>query len=313
MTDKTAPTQYVFGPVPSRRLGRSLGVDLVPRKVCTMDCVYCQVGRTTRKTIQRDRFVPTDEVLREVREKLAKGPQPDYITLSGSGEPTLNADLGKIVGAIKEMTDVPVAVLTNGSLLHKPDVRRDCARADLVVPSLDAGDEETYRRVNRPEESLTFDKLVEGLAAFRQEYDGPMWLEIFLVRGVNSDETQIDKIKSVLARIHFERVQLNTAVRPTADPDVSALTEPELQAIAQRLGPDVEIIADFRGESYEQAFHAADEDVLDMIRRRPVTLEDIAAGMGIHQAEAVKRVGSLLGLGRITRDRRDGKDYYRAV
>jgi wyosine [tRNA(Phe)-imidazoG37] synthetase (radical SAM superfamily) len=311
MSDFPRAIRYVFGPVPSRRLGRSLGVDLVTRKVCTMDCVYCQVGRTTRKTLDRERFAPVQAILDEIREKLRAGPRPDYVTLSGSGEPTLNADLGEIIAGIKSLTDVPVAIITNGSLLFREEVRRDCARADLVLPSLDACDEETFRLVNRPEPSLTFNKLLEGLIAFRSEYTGPIWLEVFLVRGVNDSEPQLARLQELIARIRPDRVQLNTAVRPTAELDVRPLTESEMNAAAKALGPNAEVIADFRKAADSEEFAAGEQEVLDMIRRRPVTVDDIAAGMGLHQSEAAKRVGRLLSQHLILRERRGDKDYFR--
>ena len=160
-------SQHVFGPVPSRRLGRSLGVDLVPFKVCTYDCIYCQLGRTTCKTTERKEWVPLNEVCASLRDTLDT--KPDFITLSGSGEPTLFSRPGELIRSIKDLTDVPVAVLTNGSLLSVPEVRAGLLEADLVVPSLDAGNERLFRIVNRPHEDIAFDRMVEGLIAFRQE------------------------------------------------------------------------------------------------------------------------------------------------
>ena len=155
-------TPHVFGPVPSRRLGRSLGVDLTPRKVCSFDCIYCQVGRTTRKTTEREQFMAASEIIAEVRQKLKTVPRPDYITLSGSGEPTLHAGIGEIIDGIQRITDVPVAVMTNGSLFYDPEVRRACLHADLILPTLDAGDEETFQAINRPAAGLTLARVAEA-------------------------------------------------------------------------------------------------------------------------------------------------------
>lgn len=304
---------YVFGPVPSRRLGRSLGVDLAPRKVCTMDCVYCQIGRTTRLTVERAEFVPAAVVLDEIKEKLRQGPKPDYITLAGSGEPTLNSAIGDVISGIKNITDVPVAVLTNGTLFSDPAVRRDCALADVVMPSLDAGDEETFQRVNRAEASLTLESLVAGMETFRKEYSGQIWLEVFLVHGMNSSESQLRKMRKLIDRIRPDRVQLNTAVRPTADSSVRALSEPELKTAALELGPNAEVVADFRRDVGLSDFTAGDSDVLDIIRRHPLTIEDIAMGMGIHITEAGKRVGRLLAEGKIVKEPRNNKLFYRAL
>lgn len=174
-------TCYPFGPVPSRRLGRSLGVDLVPFKTCSYDCIYCQLGPTTCKTIERKAWVPLEQVVAELPQRLAS--KPDYITLSGSGEPTLHAQLDELIARIKTLTDIPVAVLTNGSMLWQKDLRRQLLRADLVVPSLDAGDETMFQLVNRPHSQISLDKMLNGLVAFRQEFPGAYWLEVMVVGG----------------------------------------------------------------------------------------------------------------------------------
>lgn len=188
MARRSGPS-VVYGPVPSRRLGWSLGVDLVPYKTCTYDCVYCQLGRTTRQTLERGEYVPTSQILEGVERALAsleehRGRRPDWIGLAGSGEPTLHSHLGEVVAAIKARTNVPVAVLTNGSLLWSRSVRQELAEADLVLPSLDAGDEALFHYVNRPHPDLDFDQVVQGLVDFRREFRRPIWLEVFLLGGV---------------------------------------------------------------------------------------------------------------------------------
>lgn len=303
---------HVFGPVPSRRLGRSLGVDIIPYKLCTLDCVYCQVGRTTERTAKRRALLPAATLVAEVAAKLKTVPRPDYITLAGSGEPTLYADLGELIDGIKAVTDVPVAVLTNGTLLHTPAVRAACARADLVMPSLDAGDEATFQAVNRPAPGLSLEQLVGGMAAFRKEYQGRVWLEVFLVAGLNDSPDQVRKIAALAARIAPDRVQLNTAVRPTADADVRPLTEERLRDLCALFGPGAEVIADFRRIHEEPEFKARAEDVLAVIRRRPVTLDDIAAGTGAHRNEVAKYLEELLAENRIRKEQRGEKDFYRA-
>ena len=229
----------MFGPVPSRRLGRSLGVDLVPFKTCPFDCVYCQLGGTTTKTAKTDVYVPTEEVLAEVAAKLAGKPDCDYITISGSGEPTLHRDLGRIIAAIKAMTDVPVAVLTNGALLNNPDVRRALAQADLVMPSLDAGDAKTFQRINRPCPAVTFQSVLEGLKAFRREYSGSLCLEVFLVADVNASESQVRKIKAILDQVRPDRVDVNTVTRPPAHEDARPV-DPETLSQANEILRSIE-------------------------------------------------------------------------
>lgn len=303
--------RYVFGPVPSRRLGRSLGVDLAPRKVCSFDCCYCQVGRTSRLSATLEHFTPVETILSEIAEKLRAGPRPDHITLSGSGEPTLNADLGEIVDGIRKLTDVPVAVLTNGSMLRLPEVRAACARADVVLPTLDAPDEPTFQTIHRPAPGITLEDTVRGLEQFRKQFRGQIWVEVFLISGVNTAPEQVRLIGEKIARFNPDRIQLNTAVRPTADAGIKALSESELAALCTLFGPKAEVIADFRAPAAPASAAAGAEHVLDMIRRRPVTVQDIASGMGIAVAEALKHVDSLLTAGKVISEKRGDKEYYR--
>jgi len=314
--------KYIFGPVASRRLGRSLGVDIVPRKVCTLDCVYCQVGRTTDQRVERGDFVPVEDVIRELRETLAVVPRPDYVTISGSGEPTLNWRLGEIIDAIRAATDVPVAIITNGTLLGQAAVRQDCAKADLVCPSLDAGDEETFRRVNRPAarpagaaaRGITLQALVDGLIEFRNEYRGKFWLEVFLVAGLNDSDEQVEKIRRLVERIRPDRVQLNTATRPTAEPDARAVPPERLAQIAALLGPKAEVITSPPSRRAGPAARLVEaEEILALIRRRPVTAEDIAAGLGAQPTEVAKLLGELLAARRIKRSTRAGQTFYESA
>ena len=205
-----AGRRHVYGPVPSRRLGRSLGVDLVPFKTCTYDCVYCQLGRTTDLTTGRREYVPVEEILAQLEEKLRTGPTPDYVSLAGSGEPTLHARIGELIAGIKSLTRTPVAVLTNGSLLGVRDVQDALMEADLVLPSLDAGDAELFQLVNRPHENVEFDDMVEGLVAFRERFAKPVWLEVMLLAGITGIRSEVEKIAALTHRIRPDRVQLNS-------------------------------------------------------------------------------------------------------
>ena len=213
-----AKRKYLFGPVASRRLGRSLGVDIVPLKVCSQNCIYCQLGINADTTIDRREYVDIDEVLAELKSAVDDGLQADYITLTGSGEPTLNSRLGDIIDGIRKITEVPVAILTNANLFSDPQVRAACAKADVVSPSLDAGDAESFKKMNRPHESINFNTFVEGLCVFRQEYAGQIWLEVFFCQGVNTSDEQVEKMRAIIERIAPDRIQLNTSVRPTVDP-----------------------------------------------------------------------------------------------
>jgi len=304
--------RYLYGPVPSRRLGLSLGVDIVPGKVCTLDCIYCQLGRTTKKTIERKDYVDIEGVLAELKERLAQGLVTDFITVSGSGEPTLNSRLGELIDGIKKITDIPIAILTNGTLLYQQDVRADCAKADVVLPSLDAGDEQAFQRVNRPHQDISIEKLISGLCAFRDEFAGQIWLEVFFVEGVNTDAEQIGKIKDAIERIRPDRVQLNTAVRPTAEPNVKAMEAEKLQAIVAKLGENCEVVADFLPRHLGKHIESKAEDVLSMLKRRPCSLQNICSGLGISRHEALKYISHLQHQGVISSEEQDGVIFFRA-
>ncbi|MFO7956578.1 MAG: radical SAM protein [Candidatus Brocadiia bacterium] len=301
-------TSFVYGPVPSRRLGRSLGIDLVPFKTCSYDCVYCQLGRTTRKTMTRKEWLPLDPALEELERKLESG--PDYITLSGSGEPTLFSRIGELIDRVKDMTDIPVAVLTNGSLLWQEGLREELLGADLVIPSLDAGNAATFHYVNRPVSGLSYDRMTEGLIAFREQYEGQYWLEVFLLGGVTDVNAEVEALAEQVRRIGPDRVQLNTVTRPPAEDYAYAVPPDEMAGLASRIAGNAEVIADYRRVHDEPAFTARGEDVLELLRRRPCTVEDVASGLGMHRNEAVKYVERFLADGDVRSERRGYRTFY---
>ncbi|MBA7602230.1 GTP 3',8-cyclase [subsurface metagenome] len=304
--------KYLYGPVPSRRLERSLGVDIVPFKVCTLDCIYCQLGKTSKKTLQRKEYVSAEEVLTELKRKLAEGLQADFITISGSGEPTLNSQLGEIVAGIKDLTEIPVAILTNGTLLYKKDVRLDCAKADVVLPSLDAGDEPTFRKINRPHADISIEKLISGLGSFRNEFAGQIWLEVFLVEAVNTDAAAIAKISEAIERIQPDKIHLNTAVRPTAERNVKRVDVEKLNAIAVQLGQRCEVIADFTPQRYAEHMVSKAQDVLSVLKRRPCSLTDICSGLGISRNEALKYITHLRQQGLVHSEQKGDVTFFKA-
>ncbi|MGB2821486.1 MAG: radical SAM protein [Phycisphaerae bacterium] len=291
--------EHVFGPVPSRRLGRSLGVDVVPLKTCTYDCIYCQLGRTTLKTVERSQWAPLEAVVEELRSKLPS--RPDYVTISGSGEPTLFSRVGELIDRIKAVTAVPVAVLTNGSLLWQEDVRRQLLGADLVLPSLDAGDEAVFQAINRPHDELSFEQVLGGLIDFRREYKGRYWLEVLLLAGHTAIEAEVAKLARCAGLISPDRVQLNTVVRPPAESLAVGATRERMVELAAMFDPPAEVIADFHGTYERTEFSAGREAVWELLRRRPCSLEDIAVGLGMHRNEAAKYVQSLSASGLLTR------------
>jgi len=303
---------HLFGPVPSRRLGWSLGVDLVPPKTCSYDCLYCEVGRTTHLTCRRLPY-RVAEIIRELEEYLPNPPVPlDYITLAGSGEPTLNSGLGQIIAAVKKLTSTPVAVLTNGSLCYLPEVRAEMAGAAVILPSLDAGREETFRRINRPHPALTLELVVSGLKALRREYSGQIWLEIMVLKGLNDTEEELTFLKDRLRDLAPDRVQLNTAVRPVADPAARALSREEMEAAAAFLGGGAEVVAAARGVSPER-LTVEDRDLLEMLARRPMTARDLAQALGESLAQVRRRLGRLAKSGLVHRDVHQNQDFYRRL
>ena len=303
----------MYGPVPSRRLGLSLGVDFVSFKICTLDCIYCQLGRTTQKTTGRAEYVSPELVLAELRETLAQGLRADFITIGGSGEPTLNSRLGELIDGIKKITDIPVAVLTNGTLLYRQDVRADCAKADVVLPSLDAGDKRAFEEINRPHKDIVIENLISGLCVFRNEFAGQIWLEVFFIEGINTDASQIAKIKDAIEQIRPDKVQLNTAVRPTAETGIKRLNPEKLQAIAKLLGEKCEVAADFSLGRCSEHIESRAEDVLSMLKRRPCSLNDICSGLGIHSNEALKYVAHFQQQGVVNSSEKDGIVFFKAL
>jgi wyosine [tRNA(Phe)-imidazoG37] synthetase (radical SAM superfamily) len=314
----TAPSpegrHYVFGPVVSRRLGRSLGVDLVPLKTCTYDCLYCQLGRTTHKTTRRRQYVPVEAVLAQVRRRLDEGACPDYLTLSGSGEPTLHAGLDQVVAALKAAGAAPVAILTNGALLGQPAVRRACAQADVVMPTLTATRDEVFRRIHRPAEGLRCEAIVRALAEFAGGFAGRLWLEVMLLEGINTADAQIADLRRAIERIRPDRVQVNTVVRPPADAAAVRVEPGRLADLAARLREDADVIADPPAPAAPPAARAVGElQVLTLLRRRPCRLSEIAAGLGAHPAEVAKLLSRLQRAGRVSTDPADGSEpFYRA-
>lgn len=302
---------YVFGPVPSRRLGRSLGVDLVEFKTCSYDCIYCQLARTTRKTLHREEWVPLEDILAQIKEKL--GTKPDYITLAGSGEPSLYSRIDELIAGIKAMTDIPIAVLTNGSLLSLAEVRSALLGADLVSPSLDAGDAETFERVNRPTEGLSFEQMVEGLISFGKEYKGHYWLEVFLLAGVNDAPEQVEKMVEIARQMNPERIQLNTVTRPPIEADARTVGQDQMQRFAQMFGVKAEVIADYRRGDGPGECVGRVGDILAMVLRHPCTTEDIGQGLGLDPLGVDKHVQQLLDQGLIETQMGNEQVYYVAV
>lgn len=303
--------KHLYGPVPSRRLGRSLGIDLVPYKVCTYDCIYCQLGRTTDHTLQRDEYVDTQEVLGEIEVWLDQDGEADYLTFSGSGEPTLHSRLGEMISTVQAMTDIPVVVLTNGSLLGQEQVRHQVGCADLLIPSLDVATPADFTRVNRPAAGLQIDQIIAGLHEARLACAGQMWLEVLLVEGYNDSVDKLEALRAVIDYIEPNKVQINTVVRPPAQTGIQALSAGALQQAQRILGPRAEIIAPLDAREVMAGERQRTEaEVTELLRRRPCTLDDIAAGLNMHRNEALKYIDALLARQQITTSQRGNNTFY---
>ncbi len=304
--------KYIYGPVPSRRLGRSLGIDLVPFKTCSFDCVYCQLGRTENKTCKRMEYVSADEIIAELERKLAEEDRPDYISLAGSGEPTLNSGIGRLIEAVKRMTDIPVAVLTNSSLLWMGEVQDELMDADLLLPSLDAGDEQIFKYVNRPHEDLSFTGIVDGLASFSVKFPGEIWLEVLLLEGVTGIASEAEKIAVHAKRIAPSRIQLNTAYRPPAEEFACPVSAERILELKSVFPAPVDIISSYniRNKSVSVFAHVKETEIIALLGRRPCTAGDVGASFGVNVTEALKCLDVLSKNGKVKTIITDGRLYY---
>ncbi len=300
---------HVFGPVPSRRLGLSLGVDLIPAKTCSFDCLYCQVGRTTNVTIEPEALVSSEEVAKEVEEKLIKN-VPDAITLAGSGEPTLHSGIDQVIASIKEITKIKVAILTNGSLLWRDDIRQRVLGADILLPTLTSAFDATFREIHRPHSGLEHARIVDGLEKLRQDFKGQMFLEVVLLAGINDTEEELKGLKSLIERIGPDRIQLNTIVRPPADSRAISLDIKKMEEIMVFFGEKAEIVAEPRLKGRVTEKDSLVSRFLEMVKRRPLKPDDIANVLNLSLEEVEDLVKGLLIKGQIHKQEHSGNIYY---
>jgi len=291
---------HLYGPVPSRRLGRSLGIDLVPHKICTYDCIYCQIGDTTEKTLARKEYVPAGEILEEVERFLKEGAHSiDHLSLSGSGEPTLHSQIRSVIEGIKAITSIPVAVITNGSLLCEEEVRQDLLRANIVLPSLDAVSSDVFMRINRPRSGFSVEKVIEGLVEFRKVYKGQIWLEILFCKGINDGKEELMRMKKVVDRIQPDLIHLNTVVRPPSEKWAVPLGQKEMEEIRAFFGKSASVISEFDRHPSMVSEMNIKEEILKILKRRPLSLLDLSKGMGISKDELDRYVKPLMKEGKI--------------
>jgi wyosine [tRNA(Phe)-imidazoG37] synthetase (radical SAM superfamily) len=298
--------KYLFGPVPSRRLGRSLGIDVTPFKICSFDCVFCQCGCTTRLVTERAEFVPFEEVCAELNRWLKEDGAADCITFAGSGEPTLYSRLGELIAFIKTRTKIPVIVLSNGTLLYRPDVRAELLKADVVKVSLSAWDDASFQKINRPAPGLTFEQVLSGERDFRSVFRGEFWLEVFLIEGINALTEQVLKIAAAAAEIHPDKIHLNTAVRPPAEAKARPVTKEKLAALCGFFTPHAEVIASFSADAGSAAGLDV-EKLVSLLCRHPATTTQLAQSFGVEPSVIIP----LLDDPRLQTEVRGGETYYK--
>ena len=287
-----------------------MGVDIIPHKYCCFDCIYCQIGKTTNIETIRKRFADPFKIIDEITDAINKTERIDYITFSGSGEPTLNSDLGTMIEEAKRITNIPVSVITNSALLYRGDVRKDLMLADVVLPSLDAVSEDIFKYINRPHSLIEIDTIIHGLKLLRKEYKGKIWLEVMLVKNVNDTEEELGKLKKIVSELNVDKLHLNTVTRPPTEETAGRLTKDDLEKISKYLGEPSEIICDF--EKFVEMYNDENwsQKIVEILQRRSLTLDDIVKITGISLSKAKNRLKTLENEGEIKSYCFDDNIYY---
>ena len=303
---------YFYGPVPSRRLGFSLGVDLFPKKTCSFDCLYCQLGKSGKKTARRFSYIKLSKFKEDLKEIVSRGFKINYITISGSGEPTLHKDLDKIIAAIKKVTQnkYPVAVITNSSLLWKSKVRDELKQADLIVPSLDASSEEAFSKINHPLKGITLKRIISGLISLRKEFKGKIWLEIMLISGINDSKREVEKFKEIVDKVNPDEIQLNLPVRP-ARVKIPLPSQKRINSIKKILGKNSKVVVKFSlKKKGGKPYGNLKKDIFNFLKVRPATLEDLTKSLSANSNEIVKQLFLLLEKNKVKESRLRGIKYF---
>ena len=306
--NRMRPYKYLFGPVPSRRFGRSLGIDLVPMKTCCYDCVFCQLGRTPDKTLKQKDWVPVDEVLDEIQAWIKTDGVADYMTLSGSGEPTLHSRFGDVLDGLKSI-DIPSVLLSNGGLFFDSGVRRAAALADIVKVSFSAWDQDSFGWINRPHDKLDFKETLDGLIKFSNMFKGQLLVEVFLLTGMNSKPGDVEKIADLVKKLNPDQVHLNTVVRPPAESFAKAVPQDSMAWASTVFDPPATIIADVMSEK-SGSVPKNEADILSMLRRRPCTMDQISKVFNLHVNEVAKYLALLMKTNDVLTTRKSDAVYY---
>lgn len=310
-------SQYVFGPVASRRLGVSLGIDLVPSKTCSLNCVYCEAGETDALLLERKEYVPIDEVLVQLEKVLESNIKIDYLTFSGAGEPTLNSGIGRVVDFIKSRyPQYPVCLLTNGTLLGDPQLQKEIEQVDLVIPSLDASSQEEFDKINRPVPGLDFDSFCRGLFEYGRIRTSKVWLELFIVPDVNDSDESIARFAGIVKAFNPDKVQLNTLDRPGCVDWIKPSSRENTLRFVRALEPfvPVEAVGPFRYKSAalrsDVSLEEFDQQIIDLVGRRPCTVDDLRVALGADERTVKAHLDLLLRSGRIQSERQPRGDFF---
>ena len=280
--------EYIYGPVPSRRLGISLGISPIPKKTCNYSCIYCQLGRTDRMTNTRKLFFQIKDIIREFDDFLKKDIEFDVVTIVGEGEPTLYKGLGKLIIEIKKRTKKAVAVITNGALLYDNDIILELNEADIVLPTLDAYDQDSFIRINRPHKSISYEMVIKGLEKFSKEYRGQLWIEIMLIQGINDDDNSLNKYKEMLSEIRYDRLYINTPVRPPTESEVKAIDNERMKLAVDILGGISIDLLESKGFYSEIADDL--ESIISIVKRHPMNQFEIESFLQSRNCTDIKNI-----------------------
>lgn len=301
--------KHLFGPLMSRRFGRSLGIDLCPMKTCSYDCIFCQLGRTKEKTIKREEFFPLEAICNEIAHWLQTDGHAEYITLAGSGEPTLYSRFGELIDFIHSKTDIPVLLLSNGSLFWQREVREAASKVDVVKLSMSVWNQDLFEKINRPFQKVTFERMIDGEIKFRTEFKGKLILEVFLLAGINAITTDVRRIAKFTNQIRPETIHLNTVTRPPAESFACSVDKEKIERFSVIFTPSAEIPAEVSGSALLNK-NIDEEKIFDLIRRRPVTLKQLADTFGAHPNEIAKITGKFLRASKIIIGNEHGENYF---
>lgn len=290
-----------------------MGVDVIPRKYCNFDCIYCQVGKTTGKNTTRRTFFRAKEVARQVVDTVCATEKVDFVTFSGSGEPTLNKNLGTMIREIKKNINTPVAVITNSSLFDLEEVRNDLMRADVILPSLDAASNEMFQRINRPQSNIDIVKIIEGIKSLRKQYTGLIWLEIMMIKGMNDTKEELQKLNDIVKDLNVDRIHLNTITRPPSESNAGPLAQGELEQIKKLFGNKCEVISSFEKDGIHQQREGWAEALVDILKRRALTLDDISKITGVASSRIIEQLRDMEKNGLIETYRLGSDIYYIAA